>query len=272
MTEVTLTPAELEMIKLKREQDALAEREAVLKKAADTEKRVAVEISRIHKDLGKSKEQVKAAYTFARDFGPDWSVKTSAENRRYVVQDYLGDSKYDVLWEEYQSLETATIVNGEWSVRVAEHYTSGDSWGRGSKNKGWKMYLGGPGVDYTYERKALSKASTIEEKVNGIKETRRLAEETKRKTASALETTLSTMQERYPDALVHAGKSGEYGNSWKRTNWFEYDTVTITFTNGIRIVYRVYPDGSLGRKEITFPKMDTAYDLMDAMNAIAINK
>lgn len=271
MTEVTLTPAELELIKLKREQEALAEKEAALQKAADNEKRVTTEISRMHKDIDKSQAQVKAAWTFARDFGPDWTVKVETHSRRYAVQDYLGYSKYDVHWETNQPLETATIVNGDWHVRVDEHHTSGDSWGRGSKNLGWKMYLSGPGIDYAYARKALSRASTIEEKVKDIKESRRLAEETKRKTATALENIVATMAERYPDASIVTGKSGEYGNSWKRTNWFEYDTVTITFTNGIRIVYRVYPDGSLGRREITFPKMNTAYDLMDVMNAVVIN-
>ena len=68
----------------------------------------------------------------------------------------------------------------------------------------------------------------------------------------------------YPDAMVTSEKSGE--RSWKG-RWEEYDMVTIKFANGITIKYRVFSDGSLGRKDITFP-VKNGWELMDAMNCI----
>lgn len=269
--EITLTQSEIEMIQVKREQEALKEREAQLKKAAANEKAILSRKAQMKKDLEASKAQVAATKAFLEEFGPSWKLRIDTVNTKYEVKNYLGDSKWEEVWEEYQTLESACIVNGEYRVSVAEHVTSGDSWGYGQRNLGYKMYLKGPGVEYKYERKALGRVSTLIKKYDEVREQIRYEAEMKAKKASAIETTVAKMKVLYPDANVVAGTSGKYTDHGRR-NWITFDTATITFANGITIVYRVYPDASLGRIEMTFPKMETAYDLMDVMNSVTFNK
>jgi hypothetical protein len=270
--EINLTPSEIEMIQLKREQEALKEREALLKKAAENEKQILVQKSQMKKNLEYSRAQVAATKAFLDEFGPDWKLQIDTQNVKYEVRNYLGDGEWESVWEEYQIQETARIVNGKYTVTVKEQVTSGNKWGYGQKNQGFKMYLSGPGIEWAYERKALGRVSTLIKKYDEMTEAIRYRAEQVQKQASAKDKTIAKMKELYPDATVEGGKGGEYANPYKRTDWIEYDTVTITFANGITIKYRVYADMSLGRKEMTFPKMETAYDLMDAMNNVTFNK
>lgn len=270
--EITLTQSEIEMIQVKREQEALKEREAQLKKAAANEKEILARKAQMKKDLEASKAQVAATKAFLEEFMGSWKLRIDTENKKYEVKNYLGDFKYEDVWEEYQPLESACIVNDKgYRVSVAEHVTSGDSWGYGQRNLGYKMYLSGPGVEYKYERKALGRVSTLIKKYDEVREQIRREAEMKAKKASAVETTVAKMKELYPDANVVAGTSGKY-TDYGRRNWETFDTATITFANGIKIVYRVYPDASLGRIEMYFPKMETAYDMMDVMNSVTFNK
>jgi len=270
--EITLTQSEIEMIQLKREQEALKEREAKLKKSAENEKQILAQKAQMKKNLDYSRAQIAATKAFLDEFGPDWKLQIDTQNVKYAVRNYLGDDKWEDVWEEYQIQETARIVNGKYTVTVKEHVTSGNSWGYGQKNRGFKMFLSGPGVEWAYEKKALGRVSTLIKKYDEVTEAIRYREEQVQKQASAKDKTIAKMKELYPDATVEGGRGGEYANSWNRTGWFDYDTVTITFANGITIKYRVYADMSLGRKEMTFPKMETAYDLMDVMNSVTFNK
>jgi hypothetical protein len=270
--EITLTQSEIEMIQVKREQEALKEREALLKKAAENEKQILVQKSQMRKNLEHSRAQVAATKDYLDEFMGGWKLQVDTQNVKYEVRNYLGDNKWESVWEEYQLQEVARIVNGQYTIRVAEHVTSGDKWGYGQKNRGFKMFLSGPGVDWAYEKKALGRVSTLIKKYDEVTEAIRYRAEQVQKQASAKDKTIAKMKELYPDATVEGGKGGEYANSWNRTGWVDYDTVTITFANGIKIKYRVYADMSLGRKEVTFPKMETAYDLMDVMNNVTFNK
>jgi hypothetical protein len=114
--------------------------------------------------------------------------------------------------------------------------------------------------------------STLIKKYDEVTEAIRYRTEQAQKQASAKDKTIAKMKELYPDATVEGGTGGDYANPYKRTDWVQYDTVTITFANGIKIKYRVYADMSLGRIEMTFPKMETAYDLMAVMNSVTFNK
>jgi hypothetical protein len=269
--EITLTQNEIEMIQLKREQEALKEREALLVKAAKNEREIQGVKAQMKKNLDYSRAQVAATKAFLDEMMGGWKLQIDTQNVKYQVRDYLGGGEWESIWEEYQAQETARIVNGQYTIKVDEHVTSGNSWGHGQKNLGFKMYLSGPGIEWAYERKALGRVSTLIKKYDAALAQIRYEADMKAKKASAVETTVAKMKELYPDAEVVAGTSGKY-TDYGRRNWESFNTATITFANGIQIVYRVYPDASLGRIEMTFPKMETAYDLMDVMNSVTINK
>jgi hypothetical protein len=270
--EITLTQTEIEMIQLKREQEALKDRETLLKKAAENEKQIQAQKSQMKKNLDYSRAQVAATKDYLEEFMGGWKLQIDTQNVKYEVRNYLGNNKWESVWEEYQLQEVARIVNGRYTVTVKEHITSGDRWGYGQKNLGFKMFLSGPSIEWGYEKKALARVSTLIKKYDEVTEAILYRAEQVQKQASAKDRTIAKMKELYPDATVEGGEGGEYANPYKRNGWIQYDTVTITFANGIKIKYRVYADMSLGRKEMTFPKMETAYDLMDVMNNVTFNK
>ena len=168
--EITLTQSEIEMIQLKREQEALKGREAKLKKSAENEKQILAQKAQMKKNLDYSRAQIAATKAFLDEFMGGWTMYIDSENVKYEVRNYLGDNKWESVWEEYQPQETARIVNGQYTITVKEHVTSGDSWGRGQKNRGFKMFLSGPGVEWAYERKALGRVSTLIKKYDEVTE------------------------------------------------------------------------------------------------------
>jgi hypothetical protein len=65
-------------------------------------------------------------------------------------------------------------------------------------------------------------------------------------------------------AVITLETSGELGYN---KNWITYEQLTVKFANGITIKYRVYSDGSLGRKDITFP-VNTGWEIAEAMSKV----
>ena len=91
--EITLTQSEIEMIQLKREQEALKEREAKLKKSAENEKQILAQKAQMKKNLDYGRAQIAATKAFLDEFGPDWKLQIDTQNVKYAVRNYLGDDK-----------------------------------------------------------------------------------------------------------------------------------------------------------------------------------
>ena len=113
------------------------------------------------------------------------------------------------------------------------------------------MYVSGPEIEYGYSQKPLSKAETVNKKVQDCIDTINAREEAKKKKASAVETATANLQAQYPTATVVAGKDWTRAYSSKH-NYREYDKVTIAFTNGIQVAFEVYSDGRLNRLSVDF--------------------
>jgi hypothetical protein len=113
------------------------------------------------------------------------------------------------------------------------------------------MFVSGPEIEYGYSQKALSKAETVNKKVEGCIETINAREEAKKKKASAVETVVHDLQVAYPNAKIIATRDWTRGYSSKNA-YREYDKVTIAFTNGIQVAYEVYADGRMSRLNVDF--------------------
>lgn len=273
-TTVELTPAEIQLIQLKREQDALAQKEAELKKAAKMQEEIAQREKHIKKLQSIDAAQVQATTSFNMELGLNWEMITTEKMETFkVTGDYLNpedpkacDYEREIVWQTEALRRSAYIrhkVDPTFKIEVKEHWVSRRQSYR-STNEGYKMFLYGPDVDYKYQSKAIVKAKTINEKVEEIMEAKRAKAIAEAKKKSALETTLDKMKSLYPDATIMTGTGYEKSGYGRRTDYTNYDQIVITFPNAVKITYKVYSDGSLGRKDITF-NVNDSWELMDKL-------
>jgi len=266
MSELTLTPAELELIKIKREQEALKAREAEAKKQKRFAEQIIKEQTRIAKLESTQNLQVAAAKRLAGELGADFTVKIQYSKNTAVVKDYDTDPA-TIVWSQEYTLPSARIVHssGKYFVSVSEHVVYSSRWDSRGTSKGFKMYVSGPEIDWTQERRAYTRTSKVKEVIKTALQTAQDKIDLELKKKSAVETTVQLMNEKYPKATVEVGYdfTKVYGSKYQVGT--KFDTVKVTLENGVAVKYRVYPDGQLGRLAIDFPKHD-AWDLLDTLN------
>jgi hypothetical protein len=258
---VELTPAELEMIKVKREQEALVQKEIAAKKALQLEKEIADQKERITKITIKDAAQVKACQDFNVEFDNQYSVVIKTWEEIAVVKgEYIdpehkdGNYERETFWQGAIARQSATIYHkAGYTIQVEEQIVYSSSWRSTGTSKGYKMYVSGPGIEYKQERQALSRPSSVMEKVKKAME--KVAEEIayKNKQKVALQTTVDKFKAEYPDAEVTTDKGWERGYSRSYSGGTTYDMVRVKFVNGAQIAYRVYADGSLSRVSFNLP-------------------
>lgn len=272
MTDMELTPAELEMIRLKREQLELAKKEEEAKKAIQLEKDIKAKEEYIKKTIAKDLEQINAANTFATDLGSAYVVYVQDHNEEVkIMGDYINkENGFDrhVLWSKCFKRKTATISRsvvgvGEYRISVAEQITYA-KWSTRGTSQGYKMYVSGPDIDWKQQNRAYARATKVNEVIKEAVaqfEYRKSVEESKK---NAMACTVAKMQKDYPNAKVDIGY--DYERTYKGGLGTKFDTVTITFENGVLAEYRVYSDGSLSRRRITFPNEKNAWNNMQTLN------
>ena len=260
-TTLELTPAELEMVALKREQEALAKKEADLKKQAQMEKEVAERKQYMAKTIATCNRQVQAVKDFAADLGKGYEVVVTVhEDECKVTGDYLNMEKpsecgyeREILWSEKFNKESARIKYGNYTICVEEQIVYGSHWSSRGTSKGYKMYVSGPGIDWKEERRALGRVSTVKEKIKTAMDKIQAEENHKNAQKNALEKTVDRFKSEYPDAEVTTDRGWEKGYGSNRYVGTTYDMVRVKFANGCSIAYRVYADGSLSRVSFNLP-------------------
>ena len=263
---MTLERQQLEAEKLKLE-EAIAKIEAEAKRLKDEvekKERIAAKISRAKEYIAgyeiKNAEQVKATEAYFNQFpSPAKLVTDSKERTNDVYED--GEVVHTETWNDV----SAHILYKEYTVTVTEHLVSSKYSYRGV-SKGYKMQMSGPGVDYKDRSRYYKSVKTLLARIDEFIE----AEESKKKQAAksldAVQSTVAILTNSYPDATITADKGWERSHG-RGYDGVTYDRVTIEFANGIKMVYRVYPDGSLGRKEILFGNVNP-WDLIECMSKI----
>ena len=214
-TTVELTPAEIQLIQLRREQEELAKREAEIKKAAKLEADIESQKKTMQKLLTQDAEQVQAAHSFNIELGGNWQVIVKERMDKFTVKgEYINsenpkeaDFEREILWESEALRRSAFIQytpNPTFKIEVKEHWVSSRHSYR-SSNKGYKMFLYGPDVDYKYQQKALIKAKTVNEKVQELIDAANAKLQMAAKQKSVVETTIDKMKALYPDATIEKG-------------------------------------------------------------------
>lgn len=255
-----LTPAELEMVALIREKEALAKKEAEAKKALELEKNIKAKQDSIAANKKKDLEQIAAAKKYLLDFDTtqySLVINTKQETVQ-VMGDYIDkENGFDrhILWSEVYGRQWAVISHKDGQkVKVEEQIVYSSSWRSRGESKGYKMYISGPGIEYKQEGQALSRVKSVMEKIKAANESIAYTKKKEENKRNSLQATVDRFKAEYPDAEVTTdysydkGYDGRYYSSGER-----YDIVRVKFVNGAQIGYRVYPDGSLSRLSFNLP-------------------
>ena len=258
-----LTPAELEMIALKREQEVLAAKHTETVKAIQLEKDIKAKQDYITATKNKDAEQVKAAknYLIAFDHQYSLDIKTWKETVQ-VMGDYINkDNGFDrhIEWSEEFERQLASISHKHGQqIKVEEQIVYSSKWSSRGTSKGYKMYISGVGIEWKQQGQALSKVKSVMEKITAAIDKIDNARKREENKKNALQTTVDRFKADYPDAKVTTdyGYETVYDSRGKRSyysNGDRYNLVQIEFANSARIAYKVYPDGSLSRSSFNLP-------------------
>ena len=271
MSEVLeLTPAELEIIRIKREKEALIQAEKQANIQAKLERDIVTCKAEVAKIIKAQDEQIAAATEYHKQLGKGWQLNIGENENEKTVLDYYSGNKdenghYKVIHRETFTRKEACIVNGKFTVKVKVQVVYGSQWDVRGTSNGWKMYLSGPGLDYKYERKALTKADTINKKIKEVCDAHEAKLNSAKRQINAVADTVAKMQELYPDAEVIASKS------WRKESYEKYgsaiDVVKIKMANGVTSLWKVYNDGSLSRLEVNF-SASTSWEVLGLLNSI----
>ena len=262
---IVLTSAELELIQAKREAAAAEEKLKEANLAEDNERRKVQALSNIDKYTAEDDKHIAAAQEYYKSFpSAEWKLDIKVSEHKYNVYVYDINGNYTMSEIPYTRRTPVIIDNtGKYRVRIGEAFT-GSRYSR--RSKGYCMYVSGPKIEYRYESKALSKATTVISKVNECKETIQSEIDYKNRLLNSVDVTVNKFKELYPDASIVAGKGWQSSGN-RNYGGFEYDKVTVTLANGIIVEFRVYADGSISRQNITFGIKDQ-WELMNKLNAI----
>ena len=254
---VELTPAELEMIKVKREREALAKKEAEAKQAIQLEKDIKAKEEYITKTIAKDAEQIAAAKAYQAELGGMYAVQIKEwEEEVKVMGDYINrEEGFDrhVLWVKTFTRQFAWIVRGSYKIKVEEQITYSSKWSSRGTSQGYKMYISGPGIEWKQERRAYARTAKVNEVIKAAMDQIDYEKKQAEAKKNAVQTTVDRFTAEYPDAEVTTDKGWESGYGSRKYISTPYDIVRVKFANGCSISYRVYGDGSLSRLAFNLP-------------------
>jgi hypothetical protein len=268
-----LTAAELALVENARKQEVLAKEAKALQDAARLEKEIIENEKAILKEQAGSNAQVIATKDYLKELqklNPNYKlVEEEKELTRQIKGEYLPDTKNyerEILKEFKYTITQAhiTLQNTPFKVEVKKHLVyHGDSWSTRATDKGYKMELYGGGF---YNERLLSNPKTLNKKIEDKLQEDKNKAEAKIKKASAVEFVFENLSNFYPNASINKGTEW-LKNTYSKNGGEVIDKVEVKLANGIYIKYRVYPDKSISRMEITFPVKDS-YQLLEVMNGL----
>lgn len=252
MKTIELTPAELELIQVKRQQEELAAQEKAAQKQLAIEKEIARVAESVEGYKRKNAQQVKAAEEFAQ-------LIPSAEYRVEKVQRNVTITRFGETIDTltYEEKTPYMLLNG-YKISITEHIVY-NKWNYRGSSKGYKMYVSGPGIDYKTSNRGYKNAKKVVELIEDTIEAKKAQELYKNKQRNAVETAVANLTEQFPNAKINSGrgcKINPYGTPSNR--YTEYDEIVVVLENGIEVKYRVYENGELSRTDLRFPSHSPA--------------
>lgn len=265
MNTIELTPAELDLIQVKRQQEELAAKEAEAKKQLAIENEIKRAQTQVDGYVKKNAEQVKATAEFAA-LVPNSVVVVDTRSLVHNTN-YAGKVVNAI---KYADTTSHLTLNG-YTIQVKEHIVYG-KWSYRGSSKGYKMYVSGPGIDYKTSQRGYKNGKKVVELIEETIEQRQAQELYKNKQKNAVETAVANLMEQFPTAKVESGRGCRINPYASASNRYtEYDKIDVTLENGVQIEYQVYASGELTRMKVAFPNTD-AMEFIAQMNNLEFTK
>lgn len=275
MKTLELTPAELKMIEIAREKEALENKEKAAKKAMQLEKDIQAQEAGIAKLLAEYKAQNQAAKEYFGAFPKEAEIMNLAKSKEFkLTGDYTNPEnpsennwEREVLWSKTVTYTDCQILFKSNVVYVREHIVYSSTWSSRGSKKGWKMSIGSDSKMYT-------RVSTVVTKIEDeIKERNAKAQAVINK-KSALQNAVDKLTKEFPEAKI--AMDHDYEKTWSRgalkTDWNNrFDVINVTLTNGIIVSYKVLLTGDLIRRSITMPKIQDEFELLNQLSNVKVN-
>ena len=236
---ITLTPAEIEMIRIKREQEELKAKEAETKKQLEREKSIKEIGIRRESFISNVKTQQNATEQFLAELNINavshkYELTKTERTEQFILWNYKieAEDKYEkeTYYNEPLTYEIygLNVVDRNIKIEVKEYFksTGYSSYSRKQVSQGFRMY-------FIYENKAIKVVKTIIEKVND-----KISSEDRKKvqiqeTSTAKELALAELKKRYPEAELTAdSKYTSYGH---KNGGYTTDLYKVKFPNGFAI-------------------------------------
>jgi hypothetical protein len=266
-----LTTAELALIENARMQEVLNLEAEALRAAARLEQDIIKEEAAIRKEQNNNNDQVIATKDYLKELqklNPNYKlVEEEKEVIRQIKGGSFNDKERPILKEFKYIINQVhiTLEGTPFKVDVKKHFVYGNSWSTRSTDKGYKMNLIGGGF---YNERLLTNPKTLNKKIEDTLLDNKNRAEAKIKKANAVEYVFENLSNLYPDAIINKGTEW-LRNTWGKQEGETIDIVGVKLANGIKMKFRVFPDKSLSRMEITFPVKDS-YQLLELMNGLTI--
>jgi len=259
MKTIQLTPAELELIQVKRQQEESNAQKAAVQNQLAIEKEIARVKLQVDGYIKQEAQQVKAAGEFALQM-PSSTLHVDTRDLESKVT-YNGELVDTIKYQE----QVAYLTIGKYKVSVKEHIVYSKYSYRGS-SRGYKMYVSGQGIDYKTENRGYKNAKKVVELIEDTIEEIKAKEVHANKQKNAIQTAIAELTQQFPDATIkqeRGYKTNYYSTASNR--YQEYDKLVVVLKNKIVIEYQVYSDGQLSRLNIAFPKHETV-ELISMLN------
>lgn len=259
--EIKLTDQEMEMIRIKREQDELKKKELDLKQQEKRSKDIMSSEKAVERYLAEDQQYVKASKDFYEKFEKAYPGQFElVELEDYQKTEELYDHERDdqgktkedadgyliknVYWSKPYSLKNYEIKynkDKKYTIKIEAHktYTTYGSY----KGQEWVMKLKGL-AGWKDEQKNLKSVKTIKDKIDediASKERKVSAEQREKE---GLQFMLDYVKEKYkdekPEVKIEAKGRRDYKN-----NWVESRYVSAKFLNGLKVDYNYnFKDGA----------------------------
>jgi hypothetical protein len=202
---------------------------------------------------------------FAIDNKVTMSVKDETISRDcyYYKKNY--DENFDKYKSEHVKLDTiltekvsvVSITYCGYKIIVERHKVySGNGFRARPTSNDFEMRINGSGLEYKEGQKFLKRPATV---IAKIKEVIEIAER-KVQQAAQLKDVVGITKEKYaalyPTATIKVEESYDRIQiSYNKYQNEKLNLMTIKFENGVEVKYKIYSDGSLGRKGISFGEL-----------------
>lgn len=279
--QVILTPTEIEMIRIKREQEELKAKEAETKKQLQREKSIKDISIRREKFVASVTAQQNATEQFLAELNTNvvshkYEITKTDRKEEFILWDYMADekdengySKRDVYFNETLSYEVfgLNVIGRNIKIEVKEYFksTGYSSYSRKHVSQGFRMY-------FQHENKAIKVAKTIIDKVFDKINTEDRNKVIVADKGTAKEMALVELTNRYSEAeITHDSNWVSSGQRGYTTDFYK-----VKFANGLVVKFTYSLEKAVKENEETFVKINyygiESYGSIDKINMIEVLK